>query len=272
MTQIDRSPESALTADTYGDLGIAHVPAVLSRSEVDVICDAFMDVIEHDRSVGFEDYVPADDPLARYPRVVHPHRRTDLAAGRLARRWMLHPRIYDLVTEMIGPAFAAQSMFYFKPPGARGQALHQDNIFLQAHPETCLAAWIAIDRCDADNGGLMVVPGSHRYELQCLEETDSSESFTSRGVALPDGMEVQQTVLAPGDVLFFHGSTVHGSGRNRTPDRFRRSLIFHYVPQESVEISAFYNPLLTPSGEEVSVAESTDGGACGVGWNAAGPH
>jgi phytanoyl-CoA hydroxylase len=259
MAHIEVSTQGTLTAAAYDELGVVHVPGVLSRSDVDAIRVAFMDIFDHDPSVGFDDYVPAGDPLARYPRIVHPHRRTDLAAGRLARHWMLHPRILDLVAAMIGPAFAAQ-------------ALHQDNVFLQAHPETCLAAWIAIDHCDTDNGGLVVVPGSHRYELQCLEETDSSESFTSRGVALPDGVEVQQPVLAPGDVLFFHGSMVHGSGRNHTPDRFRRSLIFHYVPQASVEVSAFYNPLLTPSGEEVSVAEATDGGACGVGWKPAGPH
>ena len=29
-----------------------------------------------------------------------------------------------------------------------------------AHPETCLAAWIAVDDVDAENGGLAVVPGS----------------------------------------------------------------------------------------------------------------
>jgi phytanoyl-CoA hydroxylase len=75
---------------------------------------------------------------------------------------MLDERIMNRVTAMIGPAFAAQSMFYFKLAGARGQALHQDNLFLLAHRETCPAAWIAIDDCDVDNGGLMVVPGSHR--------------------------------------------------------------------------------------------------------------
>ena len=34
--------------------------------------------------------------------------------------------------------YAAQTMFYFKPPGARGQALHQDQTPLRVQPGTCL--------------------------------------------------------------------------------------------------------------------------------------
>jgi len=90
-----------------------------------------------------------------------------------------------------------------------------------------------------------------------------------RGVR-PDGAERVQTEMKAGDVLFFHGSLVHGSRSNRSADRFRRSLIFHYVPQSSVEIARFYLPLVAPSGDEVLVAESPEGGPCGVGWNSEG--
>ncbi len=259
-------------ADEYDRLGVLHVPSLLSAEEVAEIRDAFMEQVASDRSVGYDDGVPEDDPLKLYPRFVHPHRRVDLAVGRLSRRWMLDPRIVGRVTEMMGPVFAAQSMFYFKPPTARGQAMHQDNLFLQAHPETCIAAWIAIDDCDGENGGLKVVPGSHRYELVCPEEADESESFTNAEIKLPKGMIAEQTELKAGDVLFFHGSMAHGSGPNRITNRFRRSLIFHYVPQSSTEIARFYNPLLTPGGEEVTVTDAADGGACGEGWVQTGPH
>ncbi len=264
--------ESDDIAETYDRLGVLQVRALLTAGEIAEIRDAFMDQVHRDRSIGHDDHVPDDDVLARYPRFVHPHRRTDLAVGRLARRWMLDPRLMSRVEALIGPAFAAQSMFYFKPPGARGQALHQDNLFLQAHPETCLAVWIAVDDCDGDNGGLELVPTSHRYELVCPGEADTEESFTNQAIELPEGMSAEQSVMAAGDVLFFHGSTVHGSRANRTQDRFRRSLIFHYVPQSSTEIARFYDPLLAPDGSEVSVALSDNGGACGDGWVPASPH
>jgi len=267
----DVTTGSAL-AERFEADGAVHVRGLLSAEEVAEIRDAFMTQVHADRSVGYDDRVPDDDVLARYPRFVHPHRRVDLEVGRLARRWMLDPRVTGPVTEMMGPVHAAQSMFYFKPPTARGQAMHQDNLFLQAHPETCIAAWIAVDDCDGENGGLRIVPGSHRYELQCPADADPDESFVSVEVKLPAGMTAEQTVLAAGDVLFFHGSLVHGSDANRSADRFRRSLIFHYVPTTSAEIARFYDPLLSLDGEEVSIAASLEGGACGEGWMPAGPH
>ncbi|MEO3753272.1 phytanoyl-CoA dioxygenase family protein [Streptomyces sp. B6B3] len=253
-------------ADAYARHGVVQVRGLLSPEEIAEVRDVFTEQVERDNSLGWDDHVPDHDVLARYPRFVHPHRHLDTAAGRLARRWMLDPRVIGRVAELIGSTLAAQSMFYFKPPTARGQALHQDNLFLRAHPETCVAAWIAVDDCDGANGGLRVVPGSHRYELVCLSEANEEESFASGGLELPEGMTAVQTELRAGDALFFHGSTVHGSGPNRTTDRFRRSLIFHYVPRSSTAIAALYNPLLTPAGEEVTVTEADGGGACGEGW------
>lgn len=262
-------------ADTrahYDRHGVVHVPGLLRPEEADAIRSAFTTQVETDRSLGWDDHVPDDDPLSRYPRFVQPHRRLDTEVGRLARRWMLDPRLVGIVAALIGPPLAAQSMFYFKPPSARGQALHQDNLFLQAAPETCLAAWIAIDGCDAANGALQVVPGSHTYELECPQDADTTESFTSKAVSVPAGLTAVQTEMAAGDVLFFHGSLVHGSRPNTTADRFRRSLIFHYVPAASLEIARFYQPLLTPAGAEHTIDAAVDGGPCGAGWQPVAAH
>ena len=219
-------------ADEYDRLGVVHVRSLLNDQEVGQIRDAFMDQVVRDRSIGHDDHVPEGDPLKQFPRFVHPHRRADLEVGLLSRRLMLDPRIIGRVQEILGPVFAAQSMFYFKPPTARGQAMHQDNLFLQAHPETCIAAWIAIDDCDGENGGLKMVPGSHRYELVCPEDANEAESFTNAEIKLPDGMVAEQTVLKAGDVLFFHGSMVHGSG----PQPLRRPVPpIPHLPLRSAE-------------------------------------
>lgn len=249
--------------DIYQRDGIVQVPQLLEPGEVERIKTVFMEQVAADLSLAHDDGVPDDDPLAKYPRFVHPHRRTDTEAGRIALELMLDDRILDVVQALIGPALGAQSMFYFKPPGARGQALHQDNTFLRADPETCLAAWIAIDDVDSANGGLQVVPGSHRTELLCPEPADLTESFSTGQVAVPEGMSKVQTTMKAGDVLFFHGSVVHGSRPNSTEDRFRRSLIFHYIPEDSVEIAAFYNPLIRPDRRETVLAEAIGGGPCG---------
>ncbi|MET7283142.1 phytanoyl-CoA dioxygenase family protein [Kribbella sp. NPDC005582] len=250
-------------AEIYATEGIVQVPQLLAPDEVERVRNAFMQQVETDRSMAIDDGIPDGDPLARYPRFVHPHRRTDVEAGQLALDLMLDSRILDVVSALIGPPLAAQSMFYFKPPGARGQALHQDNMFLRADPETCLAAWIAIDDVDAENGGLAVVPGSHRTELVCPEPADLTESFTNAEVPIPDGLHKVQTKMKAGDVLFFHGSVVHGSRPNSSTDRFRRSLIFHYVPEASTEIASFYNPLIRPDHRSTILPEAIGGGPCG---------
>ena len=255
----------------YADNGVVHVPAVLNADEVALLRDAFTEQVENDNSIGHNDNVPADDVLARYPRFIHPHRRPELKVGQLARTYMLDRRILDRVESMVGPVNGAQSMFYFKPPTARGQSMHQDNLFLQSHPETCIAVWIAMDRVDGENGGLKLVPKSHRYDLVCPGEADTELSFSNEAVQLPPDMIPEQTIMEPGDAIFFHGNIVHGSDPNRTTDRFRRSLIFHYIPKSSTRVSKYYMPLLDPNGTELFVTESAGGGVCGEGW-VAGPH
>ena len=78
-------------------------------------------------------------------------------------------------------------MLYFKPPGAKGQALHQDNFYLLVEPGTCIAAWIALDDADQDNGGMLVVPKSNQLEIQCPHEADPALSFTRHEVDVPEG-------------------------------------------------------------------------------------
>src|SRR3954447_2434322 len=109
------------TAAVYERDGIVQVPGLLTKPEVEQIRTVFMDQVAKDHSLAIDDGVPVDDPLAREPRFVHPHRRDDGEAGALSLELMLDGRTLDVVTELIGPALGAESMFYFKPPPARGQ-------------------------------------------------------------------------------------------------------------------------------------------------------
>ena len=283
---VDASPVSEIMREKDGESysarcdymsnGVIQVHQVFTPSEIDTLRDTFTTQVETDPTFSrLDHHISPDDILSRYPRFVQPHRHSESDAGRLAFKTMIDQRLIKIVQNLIdGPVFGAQSMFYFKPPTARGQALHQDNFFLQTSPETCLAAWIAIDDSDSENGGLIVIPGSHKNKVLCHEEADPAVSFSTNTVKLPrdeDGNEVEvrkvQTVLKAGDVLFFHGSLVHGSMPNRTQDKFRRSLIYHYIPQSSTEVAKFYQPLIRPEdGSEAGTGVSQGGGACGEAW------
>ena len=70
--------------------------------------------------------------------------------------------------------------------------------------------------------------------------------------------------MQAGDVLFFEGTLVHGSSPNITKDRFRRSLIGHYISGEAEQVSQFMKPILRMDGIEVDLDASLPGGPCGV--------
>jgi ectoine hydroxylase-related dioxygenase (phytanoyl-CoA dioxygenase family) len=155
-------------------------------------------------------------------------------------------------------------MFYFKPPGARGQDLHQDNFYLRVSPGSCIAAWIAVDDADEENGGMMCVPGTGDLEVACPEKSDPTIFFTTEHVEPPAGKKPEIVKLKAGDVLFFNGSVIHGSYPNTSKDRFRRSLICHYVPKSCIEVARGYHPLLDFEGNVVSREFATGGGPCGT--------
>ena len=247
--------------------GVVLVPGLLPADEIAQIRDVFTSTVESDNKYSILDTLPKNDILTRYPRFVHPHRHTDREAGQIARRLMNDERITNVLEELIGPAYGAQSMFYFKPPTARGQAFHQDNFFLRTEPETCIATWIAVDDADENNGALIVLPGTHKNEVMCHGDADLSTSFSANTVlGLPSSCEKFQSELHAGDALFFHGSLVHGSKPNSSTDRFRRCLIFHHCPRESTMIAKFYQPLVGPDGEDLYTGVSDQGGPCGEAW------
>jgi ectoine hydroxylase-related dioxygenase (phytanoyl-CoA dioxygenase family) len=82
---------------------------------------------------------------------------------------------------------AANCMFYYKPPGSRGQAMHQDNFYLLLEPNTCVAAWTAIDDPDPENGGMYLVSDTADEEIACPELANKDESFTTHFVPTPKG-------------------------------------------------------------------------------------
>jgi len=200
------------------------------------------------------------DPLKRFPRMIHMHRWDETSL-----RWMLDARLGSCMAALLGAEpYAVQTMLYFKPPGARGQALHQDQFYLRVEPGTCMAAWLALDPTDEANGCLRVVPGSHTLPVLCTQKADTTRSFTDITVPLPESLPVEPVPMEAGDVLFFNGSLIHGSYPNPTEDRFRRALIGHYVVGEAERVARYYHPVLRMDGTEAQLGVSEGGGPCGA--------
>jgi len=246
----------------YQENGYVVVGGLFTQDEVEHYREHYMSLRRRGTYPG--DLVGSDpasnDPLKRYPRMIHMHRWDEVSL-----RWLLDQRFNACMRGLLGgEPYAVQSMLYFKPPGARGQALHQDNFYLKAQPGTCMAAWMALDNCDEANGCMQIVPGSHTWPLLCTTKADTRVSFTDVMVPLPPGVEAQPVLMEAGDVLFFNGALIHGSYPNTTADRFRRALIGHYIEGAAEQVAQFYQPALRMDGRPLELAISQGGGACGV--------
>jgi hypothetical protein len=255
--------------------GFIAVRQVFSAPEIAEIRDTFMEVGRNGPVQGLSEgtgnlnrggtaqYAPSD-PLSFYPRMMHPHDHPEKPIGPLSMRYMLHPKLEGILTALMAEEpVAVQSMFYFKPPQSRGQALHQDNFYLRVHPGTCVAAWISVDDADEENGAIQCVSNTQDHPIQCPEPSDLASSFTTEHVTPPEGSRIEIVPLQAGDVLFFNGNVIHGSGPNRSATRFRRSLIFHYVPLSTTTLSEWYRTPYRFNGARLSIAPATGGGPCG---------
>ncbi len=188
----------------------------------------------------------------RYVRIHMLHRRLEIHE-----RFLLHPRILDVLEALIGPeVLAMQTMLFLKPPGADGQGWHQDSYYIPTLPDSLCGAWLAIDRADEDNGCMHFLTGSqhepvHPSEknrlahyplgeldgLQVIASAHHSDSDESKNGLMPvvrryPGGEVA-VPADPGDVVFFGGHVLHRSLANLTADRFRRSFVSHYANARS---------------------------------------
>jgi phytanoyl-CoA hydroxylase len=253
----------ALTDDQkafYQREGYLIVRKLFDQADVEAIAGRFDAIGRGPAIPGYwEPDRSSNDPLKVFPRVMMPHRYDDLS-----KRYLLDKRVRDVLAALLGEEpIAVQSMFYFKPPKARGQAMHQDNFYLKVKPTTCIAAWTAIDPAIPANGGMYVVPGTSDMEVVCPEQANMPDSFSTELVRTPKGKKAVPAEMEPGDCLFFNGSVIHGSGPNRHESMWRRSFICHYIPASATHISKMYHPLLNFDGSEIARDLSDDGGPCG---------
>lgn len=171
----------------------------------------------------------------------------------LHERFLLHPRVLDVLEVLIGPdVLALQSMLFLKGPGKPGQGWHQDSYYIPSHPDTLCGAWIAIDDCDEQNGAMWFAKGSGhepvyppcpevpygfgdklvsdiRY-VKGVSDTDDAKNMLS---IVADQYDQVLAPMRAGDVAFFNGHVLHRSKQNWSKDRFRRSFVGHYCHARS---------------------------------------
>jgi ectoine hydroxylase len=152
------------------------------------------------------------------------------------------PRLADRARQILGSdVYVHQSRVNFMP-GFAGTGFYWHSDFETWHAEDGMPAprAVSISVALADNhpfnGGLMVMPGSHRTFVGCAGETPADHykaSLKSQEIGVPSEADltrlaaehgIDQFTGAAGAALVFDSNTMHGSGNNITP--FPRSNIF----------------------------------------------
>jgi len=175
-------------------------------------------------------------------------------------RYLLYPRVLDVVAALTGPdVMAMQTMLFTKAAGSNGQGFHQDAFYIPTFPDSLLGAWIAIDRADEENGCLWMTPGTNHGPIYPPKngygygdvQLEGIEYVTNVGGHSNDDDDPLNTlkpiadrfhdrevpcVMEPGDVAFFGGHVLHRSLKNRSADRYRRSFVNHYANARSYTI------------------------------------
>ncbi len=132
---------------------------------------------------------------------------------------------------------------FVKEPGALSPTpWHNDQPYWPIAGRGIISFWAGLDSVDRTSGAVEYIRGSHQWDrwFQPRGFADSKTGKTSYAQnpdyePLPDfdaerGLhDIVAFDVEPGDVIAFHGLTVHGAGGNRSADRRRRGYAVRYI-------------------------------------------
>jgi ectoine hydroxylase-related dioxygenase (phytanoyl-CoA dioxygenase family) len=138
-----------------------------------------------------------------------------------------HPAIYEVAAGLFGTGIQIFSDTVFIKPAHHGSEIppHQDSAFWAKLDPPAMNFWMALDPATAENGCLMVIPGSHTVDLPHHPGPTVSKMLREDQADFSRQIPIE---LEPGGVLFFHSGLIHRSYPNRS-DRSRLSYTSIYM-------------------------------------------
>jgi len=127
----------------------------------------------------------------------------------------VHPLLLGVLDEVLGHYQLSGPVGIDIGPGESPQGLHRDDVVYPLawpHQQVVLNTMWALDDFRADNGGTLIVPGSHR----------------SAPTEMPDLTDAIAATMPAGSMMFYLGTVWHGGGANRTSER-RLGVILEYA-------------------------------------------
>jgi ectoine hydroxylase-related dioxygenase (phytanoyl-CoA dioxygenase family) len=228
----------------YGEAGYLIVDDVFSPEQLSRMRETWAEIAGNRQREGKK----------RYATLLMMHEHASGVAGIVRDR-----RLVACVEAVLGGRVELiQSQLMYGAPGVRGFSPHQDNYYNRANPnDGIVAAWIALEDVDMENGALVALRGSHkdglveakrdwlylvgrspdvlksllRLALPSLQKTENDSGVIERFVyaKIKRGVTPLTLEMKAGAVAFMHGDLIHYSHPNHTQTRFRRSLLSNYV-------------------------------------------
>ncbi|MEJ5169989.1 MAG: phytanoyl-CoA dioxygenase family protein [Fimbriimonadales bacterium] len=168
---------------------------------------------------------------AQSTTVVHTHN-----VQRYSARWLralLAPRLLEHLTAILGPDVVLHHTKLFQKPSETGAPfpMHQDWSYFPTEKDSMLAGIIHVSEATDEMGCLRVVPGSHRLGRVRGTSGQTESELLSR-YPLSEAVPLE---AEPGDVVFFHYFTLHGSMPNRSSRVRKTVLVQVYAGDDQVE-------------------------------------
>lgn len=154
------------------------------------------------------------------------------ARDALFQQWATSPAIGGRLQQLLGPQVALSQVHHNcimtkDPSYGSSTGWHRDIRYWSFESPELVSVWLALGREHHDNGGLLLLPGTHSMEFS-PGQLDAAQFLRSEHDESRTLMRTQIAAeLKAGDALFFHSRLFHAAGKNDTSDT-KYSLVFTY--------------------------------------------
>jgi len=209
----------------FAENGYYFAKGVFSRTEVRELEEDFDRIVAQLQNSGEESNARwGGEEMKRLDKgesvIVHTHMVQSYSA-----RWhqaFSNPNFLDVAEAILGPDIVLHHSKLFQKPSEKGSPfpMHQDWTYFPFEKDSMIAGIIHVSDATDEMGCVRVYPGTHK--LGRVEGTSGSETSELLQKYPLEGATILEA--EPGDVLFFHYFTLHGSMPNRS-SRTRKTVL-----------------------------------------------
>jgi phytanoyl-CoA hydroxylase len=210
----------------------------LERNVAPSLCDEVFDEFRHHCERYRDEATQFRDSNGLHSRLTNFH----MVSG-AALKIGLDPNLLALMDAVFDQKAAICSSLTFEK-GSQ-QAVHRDSPFFHTEPPgRFLGVWTALEDVHPDAAPLIYYSGGHRLAVDRLRfawaqpNGDRDVMFREYQAhvereCVTAGLTLRSTEMRKGDTFVWHPELPHGGASIRDPRRTRKSIVFHYLPEDT---------------------------------------